>query len=158
MVPTRNSSSIGASSGAVSSTSAGVTAGTPASPAVRRTTSSSSASTRSASTATCCFSSATLVVRPRTAGLQEEGALPGLADRARDEALGRVVLEDDARHAIRPYVVTPSRAVPAPPAPPPTSASESPPCAGAVRFVRGTRKPRSPPTSLARTTNGRSGV
>ena len=70
-MPTRNSSSIGASSGAMSLTSAGVTAGTPASPAERRTTSSSSASTRSASTATCCFSSATLVdpaADPRPAG------------------------------------------------------------------------------------------
>jgi hypothetical protein len=62
-VPTRNSSSIGWSSGAASVSSAGAMAGTDGSPPVRRTTSSSSASRRSARTATCSFSRATVVSR-----------------------------------------------------------------------------------------------
>ncbi len=63
MVPTRNSSSTGTSSGAVSVASAGATAGTGALPPVRRTTSSSSSSIRSASAATWVFSRETLVTR-----------------------------------------------------------------------------------------------
>ena len=49
---------------------------------------------RSASTTTCCFSSATLTSRGPEPGLQEERARARLADRARDEALGRVELVD----------------------------------------------------------------
>ena len=53
---------------------------------------------RSASTETCCFSSATLVDAGTGARLQEEGALAGRADRARDEALGRVEAVDHRCH------------------------------------------------------------
>ena len=62
MVPARNSSSMGWSSGAVSSMPAGVTAGTEPAPPSARITSSRRASIRSARTATCCFSRATLVI------------------------------------------------------------------------------------------------
>ena len=79
------------------------------------------------------------------AGLQEEGALPGLADGARHEPLGRVVLEDDASHASRPYAVAAGAA-------PPRTASEAAAPFRRLRRapLRGTRKPRSLPRSLLR--------
>ena len=51
---------------------------------------------RSARAATCCFSRATLMTRAALAGLEEEGALAGLANGAGDEALGRVEAVHDS--------------------------------------------------------------
>lgn len=77
MVPTRNSSSIGVSRGAVSVFSAGDIAGTGALPPVRRTTSSSSSSIRSASAATWVFSRATLVTREPAVAWRKKVRRPG---------------------------------------------------------------------------------
>ncbi len=77
MVPTRNSSSTGTSSGALSENSVGATAGTGALPPVLRTTSSRSSSIRSASAATWVFSRATLVVRPEAVACRKNVRWPG---------------------------------------------------------------------------------
>ncbi len=77
MVPTRNSSSTGVSSGSVSETSEGVTAGTAALPPLRRTTSSRSSSIRSASAATWVFSRATLVTRAPAMAWRKKVRRPG---------------------------------------------------------------------------------
>ena len=62
MVPTRNSSAIGASSGSTSR-ALPVPTDDPEPAAPRRTISSSTRSRCSARTETCCFSQATLVIR-----------------------------------------------------------------------------------------------
>ncbi len=77
MVPTRNSSSTGVSSGALSLISDGATAGTEALPPLRRTTSSSSSSMRSASAATWVFSRATLVTREPAVAWRKNERRPG---------------------------------------------------------------------------------
>ena len=63
MVPARNSSTMGCSSGALSSRDTGGITGMVVSGSAEVSSSSSSSSMRSASTDTCCFSSATLVTR-----------------------------------------------------------------------------------------------
>src|SRR5690606_40634311 len=76
------------------------------------------------------------------AGLEIEGALPGLADRAHDEPLRRLKRVHLVAHAptLPPLVA---------PAPPPTTASDGSPAAGSKR-----RSPVSP----RRRRNGRVGV
>src|SRR5688572_12222595 len=77
MVPARNSSSIGASSGSLSSRSSGATAGT--TPWVSEPISSSSSwSMRSASAMTCCFSSATLTSRRPSRACRKNVRSPGV--------------------------------------------------------------------------------
>ena len=102
MVPARNSSSIGCSSGSASSRPSGATAGMTCSLVPLAITSSSSSSMRSASAATCCFSRATLTTRAPDAGLEEERALAGRADGARDEPLRRVESVDEWSHVAHP--------------------------------------------------------
>ena len=76
IVPTRNSSVIGASSG---STSLALPddGGTSTPPALRRRTSSRTLSRCSASTDTCCFSQATLVIRLPSRAWRKNARSPG---------------------------------------------------------------------------------
>jgi hypothetical protein len=76
MVPTRNSSVIGASSGSVSRAFAD-DGGTAAGPVLRRTTSSRTRSRCSARTDTCCFSQATLVMRLPSRAWRKKARSPG---------------------------------------------------------------------------------
>ena len=76
MVPTRNSSVIGASSGSMSLALVDA-GGTLTPPALRRTTSSSTLSRCSASTETCCFSQATLVIRLPSRACRKNVRSPG---------------------------------------------------------------------------------
>ena len=110
IVPARNSSTMGCSSGSLSSRETGGIAGMGVSASAPEISSSSSSSIRSASTETCCFSSATLVTRAPAARLEEERALSGRADRARDEALGRVEAVDHRCHVAEPRRVVASAA------------------------------------------------
>ena len=77
IVPARNSSSIGCSSGAWSSRSRGATAGTIVAEEPSSRTWSSSSSTRSASAATCCFSRATLTIRAPLRAWMKKVRWPG---------------------------------------------------------------------------------
>ena len=76
IVPTRNSSVIGASKGSVSRAldDAG---GTSTPPALRLSTSSSTRSRCSASTESCCFSHATLVMRFPSRACRKKARSPG---------------------------------------------------------------------------------
>ncbi len=76
MVPTRNSSAIGASSGSVSRACLDA-GGTAAVPVLRRTTSSSTRLRCSARTDTCCFSQATLVMRLPSRACRKKARSPG---------------------------------------------------------------------------------
>ena len=76
IVPTRNSSVIGASSGSMSRALA-VAGGTSTPPELRRSTSSRTRSRCSASTETCCFSHATLVIRLPSRACRKNARSPG---------------------------------------------------------------------------------
>ena len=144
MLPTRNSSSTGVSSGAVSSSSCGrqhrhVGVGLPAH-GVEQLLEPLGEDLhlqllqRDADRA------------PGTRGLEVEGAVARLADGAGDEALRRVEEVELAGHALSLGA----------PVPPPTAASE-------LAFLRrpffgGIRSPTPPPVSLTRTTKGRCSV
>ena len=77
IVPARNSSSIGCSSGSESSSPSGATAGMRASVDSLVITSSSSWSIRSVSAATCCFSRDTLVIRDPLRAWRKKVRCPG---------------------------------------------------------------------------------
>ena len=77
IVPARNSSAIGRSSGSSSARPTGATAGITAVVLASAITSSSSSSTRSASAATCCFSSATLTTRAPSRAWRKKVRAPG---------------------------------------------------------------------------------
>ena len=76
IVPTRNSSVIGASSGSVSLVLVAA-GGTLTPPELRRSTSSRTLSRCSASTDTCCFSQATLVIRLPSRACRKNVRSPG---------------------------------------------------------------------------------
>ena len=101
MVPTRNSSVIGASSGSVSDGDF-CAGGTSTPPPLRRSTSSSTRSRCSASTDTCCFSHDDRGDPVPLTGLEEERPLSGLADRAGHEPVRRVVAVNQDGHAQQP--------------------------------------------------------
>ena len=105
MVPTRNSSVIGASSGSKSLGLLGRRHVGRADRCAGRT-SSSTWSRCSASTETCCFSQATRGDAVALAGLQEERPLPRLADGAGHEAVRGVVAVDENRHDAQPSAAT----------------------------------------------------
>ena len=134
IVPARNSSSIGCSSGSVSSSADRRHRGD------QRPRAASAAISSSSSSVDALGQDLHLLLLQRHAEspgarprLQEERARPGLADGAGDEALGRVEPVDE-RH------VTEPRRAPKGPPPPPTAASASA-LAPSPRFLAGGGEP-----------------
>ncbi len=131
IVPTRNSSSMGTSSGPTVLDRRRVVAGTRA----------TRLSSRSARIETCCFSSATLVSRRPAPGLQEERAGSGLADRPGDEPVRLLVRCSTATPCRQPNDRWCRRQGPADPCAGPARSAPRPPAwvftASDVRPLRG---------------------